>query len=322
MMEGFAYAQPGTLREAFPLLTNKKGKLVAGGTDLLGEMQDGIVAPSLLVSLERISGLKTMREEKNVLRIGAMVTLAELESDKIVAEQYPLLTAAASEVAIPQLRAQATVGGNLCQRPRCWYYRGEFNCLKKGGSICYAQDGENQYHAIFGGGPCHIVHPSDMAVALMAMGASARIIGPRGEKTVPLEKFYVLPQVDVKRETILGPGEILVEIRVPKPAPDAGGVFRKMRERGAWDFALVSVAAYALRKDKVVQEARIVLGGVAPIPWRAVRAEQALKGKTLTGPVMRLAGEAAVTDARPLSKNEYKITLTRNLVRQALATLA
>jgi len=321
-MEGFAYSQPGTLREAFSLLTNKKGKLVAGATDLLGEMQDGIVSSSLLVSLERIQGLKTMREEKNVLRIGALVTLAELESDKIVAEHYPLLAAAASEVATPQLRAQATVGGNLCQRPRCWYYRGDFNCLKKGGSVCYAEDGENQYHAILGGGPCHIVHPSDMAVALLAMGASVRVVGPRGEKTVPLEKFYVLPQVDVKRETILAPGEILVEIRVPKPPPEARWVFRKMRERGAWDFALVSVALYAVTKDKIVQEARIVLGGVAPIPWRAVRAEQALKGKTLTGPVMRLAGEAAVTEARPLSQNEYKIRLTRNLVRQALATLA
>jgi xanthine dehydrogenase YagS FAD-binding subunit len=321
-MEGFAYSQPGTLREAFSLLTNKKGKLVAGATDLLGEMQDGIIAPSLLVSLERIQGLKTMREEKNVLRIGSLVTLAEMESDKIVAEHYPLLAAAAGEVATPQLRAQATIGGNLCQRPRCWYYRGDFNCLKKGGAVCYAEDGENQYHAILGGGPCHIVHPSDMAVALLAMGASVRIAGPKGEKTVPLEKFFVLPQVDVKRETILGPGEILAEIRVPKPLPEARWVFRKLRERGAWDFALASVAAYAVTKDKVIQEARIVLGGVAPIPWRAVRAEQALKGKTLTGPVMRLAAEAAVTDARPLSQNEYKIRLTRNLVRQALATLA
>lgn len=321
-MESFAYTQPGTLREAFALLTNKKGRLIAGGTDLLGEMQDGIVSPGLLVSLERIPGIKTLREEKNVLRIGAMATLAELENDKMIAEQYPLLAAAASAVATPQLRVQATVGGNLCQRPRCWYYRGDFNCLKKGGAVCYAQDGENQYHAILGGGPCHIVHPSDMAVALTAMGASARVAGPRGEKTVPLEKFFVLPQADAKRETILGPGEILVEIRVPKPAPDARGVFRKIRERGAWDFALASVALYAVIKDKVIQEARIVLGGVAPIPWRAVRAEQALKGKTLTGPVMRLAGEAAVTDARPLSQNEYKIRLTRNLVRQALATLA
>jgi xanthine dehydrogenase YagS FAD-binding subunit len=323
-MQNFTFAVPNTLRQAISLLTKEPGKskILAGGTDLLDEMQGAVVEPGGLVSLQGIPSLASIKEEGGAIRIGAMATLNELERHPVVRERYPLVAEAASQVATPQLRAQGTIGGNLCQRPRCWYYRGDFPCLKRGGGACSAQNGENTYHAILGGGPCHIVHPSDMAVALMAMDASVKIAGPKGEKVVSLEKFYVLPQVDARRETILGPGEVVTEIRVPRPAAGSRAVFRKIREREGWDFALLSVAARLTPKDGAAHDVRVVLGGVAPVPWRAAKAEQALQGKRLDAATIASAGEAALSDARPLAQNAYKVPMAKGMVRQALTVLA
>jgi xanthine dehydrogenase YagS FAD-binding subunit len=212
-----------------------------------------------------------------------------------------------------------TIGGNLNQRPRCWYYRSEsYNCYKKGGDFCFAVTGENQYHAVLGGELCYIVHPSDTAPALIALNASARIVGDGAEKTVPFEQYFTGPRVDVTRENILGPTDILAEIIIPEPAAGSKGVYQKIRERSVWDFATVSVAVQLTAAGGTVQDARIVLGGVAPTPLRVPRAEDALKGKALDDAAARQAADAAFLGARPMTNNAYKVDMGRELVRRAL----
>ncbi len=210
-----------------------------------------------------------------------MTTLAEIAASPLVRARAPGLAAAADSAASPQLRHQGTLGGNLCQRPRCWYFRGDFHCLKKGGDTCFAEGGENRYHAIFGGGPCYIVHPSDTAPMLVALGAEAIVAGPRGERAVALADFFRRPSENLAGETALGVGEIVTEVRLPGPATWTSS-YRKVRERGAWDFALTSVALAARLEGRRVVDLRIVLGGVAPVPWRVPRAEQILRGQELT----------------------------------------
>jgi xanthine dehydrogenase YagS FAD-binding subunit len=225
-------------------------------------------------------------------------------------------------VASPQLRNQGTLGGNLCQKPRCWYYRGEFHCLRKGGDTCFAANGENQYHCLFGGESCFIVHPSDTAPALVALGAALRIVGPGGTRTVPVEAFHVLPSVDYRRETVLKPGEIVAEVVLPAPAPGLRSTYRKVRARASWDFALVG-AAFALRlAGDVVREARVAFSGVAPVPWRAKAVEAALNGKRLNAATIGHAAAAAVKGAEPLAHNGYKVPLLRGLVEERLEAIA
>ena len=225
-------------------------------------------------------------------------------------------------MASPQLRNQGTIGGNLCQKPRCWYYRGEFNCLRKGGETCYAVDGENQFHCIFGGGgTCFIVHPSDTAPALVAFNATARVAGPKGMRDVPLEKFFVLPEVDVQRETVLARGEIVTEIRLPATAPGTRSSYRKVRARRSWDFALAGVAL-ALRFDgQRVVAGRVVLSGAAPVPWRSTEVEQVIRGKELTPQVVAAAAKAVTVGAEPLEKNGYKIPLFQGVIEEELTRL-
>ena len=225
-------------------------------------------------------------------------------------------------MASPQLRNQGTIGGNLCQRPRCWYFRGDFHCTRKGGDTCYAIQGENQYHAIFGGRACYIVHPSDTAAALVALDARARIAGPSGARTVPLSAFFVLPEKNVTKETVLERNEVLTDILLPAPAPGTRSSYRKVRSRGSWDFALASVAiAAGVDKTGVVEHARIVLGAAAPVPWRAQAAETAIIGKTITAELAARAAESAVQGAETLPHNEYKIALFRAIVEERLLML-
>jgi len=249
--------------------------------------------------------------------------LAQLESDALVRQKLPGLAQAAGAIATPQIRNAGTVGGNLCQRPRCWYYRlAEYPCLKKGGSICYAKDGANKYNAILGGGPSYIVHPSDLAPMLMALGASLRIASPNGERVVSLDKFFTLPKQNIERENVLEPNEIVTQIIVPQPVAGAKSTYLKFKERETQDFALVSTAVALTAKNGVISGCRVVLGGVAPIPWRSVEAEKVLMGKKLTPQLAQAAAAAALKPANPLQDNAYKVPLATTIVRRAILSLA
>jgi len=286
-------------------------------------MKDDSTRPTRIVNLKGIKGLDRIEgDARSGLRVGALVTLAALEEHPVVRKSYPALFEAAESIGSPQIRALGTVGGNLCQRPRCWYFRHEsVNCLKKGGPVCYAAAGENKYNAIFGGGPSYIVHPSDLAPALVALGATVRIAGPGGERTMELERFFTLPSAgNIRRENVLENDEIVVGVVVPAAPATTRSTYLKFKERESFDFALSSVAAVVdLDAAGAVRSARVVLGGVAPIPWRAPKAEAYLKGKKLTTETMNAAADLALDGAEPLAKNAYKVPLTKTLVRRALA---
>jgi xanthine dehydrogenase YagS FAD-binding subunit len=282
-------------------------------------MKDQVVTPDYVINLKTIPGLNTIREERGGFRIGALATLAELEEHSSVREKLLILADAAGEAASPQIRNAGTIAGNICQRPFCWYFRSSyFNCLRKGGSVCYTVTGDGRFHAILGAGPSYIVHPSDTAPALVALDARIKIAGPAGEKTLPLEKFFVLPSVDFKRENVLNPAEIVTEIYVPMPKSGSKGFYHKVRERQAWDHAIVSVATVIQSNRGIVREARVVLGGVAPIPWRATGAEEFLRGKPLDEANAQKAGDIALEGARPLKDNVYKIGMAKSLVQRGL----
>lgn len=297
----------------------KSAQIVSGGTELLQLMKERVLAPDYLVNLKTIPGLNYIKEERSGFRIGALTTLTEIEESKAVQVKLLILSQAAGEAASPQLRNAGTLGGNICQRPFCWYFRSShFTCLRKGGEVCYAVAGDNHYHAILGGGPSYIVHPSDTAPALIALNARIKIAGPAGEKTIPLEKFFVLPRVDYKRENILQPGEIVTEIQIPHPKAGTKGFYYKLRERQAWDHPIVSVSTVVQTSGGAVRDARVVLGGVAPIPWRAPKAEDFLRGKKLDEKVAGQAGEIALEGAQPMKDNVYKVGLAKSLVQRAL----
>jgi xanthine dehydrogenase YagS FAD-binding subunit len=325
-MRAFEYVKPMTVADAVRELGRSwaDAKILAGGIDLLGELKEGIIAPQRIVNIKGISGLRYIRfSEKEGLRLGALVTLEEIETHQVIRQRYTALAEAAHSVGTPQIRNVGTIGGNLCQRPRCWYYRDEHTkCLKKGGPICFAYNGENKYHAILGGGPCYIVHPSDCAPALIAFRASVTVVSPRGQRTVPLEEFFVLPSRRLDHETILEPDEIVTEIQVPAPAPNTRSTYLKFKERDSHDFAIVGAAVVMRLRGKVCEDVRIVLSGVAPIPWRSPEAEAVLKGKAITPELAEQAGKAAVAKAQPLSQNAYKVPLTQAIVKQAILRAA
>lgn len=333
-MKRFEWTAPTSVSEAVELLRSAPSfadpdeapRPLAGGQDLLTTMKEYILRPSRLVNLKAIRGLDRIQGDgKRGLRIGALATLARLEEHPVVRRDFPAIAEAARSVASPQIRNIGTIGGNLCQRPRCWYYRlEEVVCLKKGGTQCYAASGENKYNAILGGGPSYIVHPSDLAPVLIALGASVTIAGTEGTRTVALEKFFTLPsEGSIRRENILRHDEIITEIQVPASRFAARSTYLKFKERASFDFALASVAAaLELDRDRTVRQARLVLGGVAPIPWRVPKAEALLVGKQITPDLLNQVAEAALEGARPLAHNGYKIPLTQALIRRALTQLA
>jgi xanthine dehydrogenase YagS FAD-binding subunit len=248
--------------------------------------------------------------------------VSELTGNPMIKTNYPVLHEAALSLATPQLRNVGTVGGNLCQRPRCWYYRDpQVKCRKKGGTRCYATRGRNKYHAIFGGGICHIVYPSDLAPALISLDAEVTIASPKGDKTVSLEEFYTLPRVDVQKENRLEANEMIKEIRIPIPKNEVKSTYVKFKERGTWDFALVSAAVRAVVSEKTLKDIKIVLGGVAPIPWRLEKAENLLRGKPVTEDSVNHAAKQALSDARPLEENAYKQELAAIAVSRAVLSL-
>ncbi|MFB3906482.1 MAG: xanthine dehydrogenase family protein subunit M [Acidobacteriota bacterium] len=322
MLPIFDYVRVEEVKDAVRHLSVPGARAHAGGTDLLGCLQDGVLEAKTVVSLSRIRQLKGIREEGGRLRIGATTSIAEIARHPLIKERYRALAESASEVASPQLRNQGTIGGNLCQKPRCWYYRGDFHCLRKGGEICYATAGDNRFHCIFGGDPCYMVHPSDTAPALVALQAELRIVGPKGMRTVAAEDFFILPAKDVRNETTLQPGEIVTDILLPRPAEGVRSSYRKVRARGAWDFALAGVAIAAQMDADTVKTCRLVLAGAAPSPWRSKEAEAKLTGKPLTGETIVAAAEAAVAAAQPLDANTYKVPLFKGLIEQELKRLA
>jgi xanthine dehydrogenase YagS FAD-binding subunit len=320
MIPQFAYTRPGTLKEAIRQLTDEDAHVHGGGSDLLTCLRERIFDVRKIVSIQGVPDLQGVQEiAGGGTRIGALTTIAEVASNSLIRTRYAALSQGASEVASPQLRNQGTLGGNLCQKPRCWYYRGEFNCLRKGGGICFAAQGENQFHCIFGSDDiCYIVHPADTAPPLVALKAELEIAGPGGRRRVPVENFHVLPADDVRRETWLETGEIVTAVRIPPPPPNFRSAYRKIRARRSWDFALAGVAlALQFDGDRVVQ-GRVVLSGAAPVPWRSKPVENAIRGKTLNRRTIAAAADAIVDGARPLAKNAYKLPLFRGVIEEEL----
>jgi xanthine dehydrogenase YagS FAD-binding subunit len=320
-MKKFEYVAPKTIEEAISYLGRsfEKARVLAGGMDLIGEMKLGIEEPERIVNLKSIEELKYIKFDSSGLKIGALTTLVEIEEDNIIRERYTAISQAAASVGSPQIRNVGTIGGNLCQRPRCWYYRDpEVLCLRKGGRKCFAVAGENKYHCILGGGPCYIVHPSDCAPALIAFNSKIKIYSPRGSRDIPLEDFFVLPRVNPRYENILKPDEIIVEVVVPTPKPGTKSLFIKVSERGSWDFAIASVSIVMKMNGDICEESRIVLGACAPVPWRAKTAERILNGRRVNFELASKVGEMAVQGARPLAQNKYKIQLFKNLVMRAV----
>ncbi len=330
-MKAFEWSNPTTINEAVKMLAGTPADIdeaprpIAGGQDLLTTMKEYTSRPSRVVNLKNIRGLNNITLNAKGLTIGALVTLTELEEHAGVKKSFPGLAEAAHSIATPQIRNLGTVAGNLCQRPRCWYFRlEEVVCLKKGGSECYAASGENKYNAIIAGGPSFFVHPSDLAPMLVALGASVTAVGSTGKRVIPLDKFFTLPsEGNIRRENVLKNDEIITEIFVPSSPLAARSTYLKFKERDSLDFALAAAAvAIRMAPNRTVKDVRIVLGGVAPIPWRVPKAEKFLTGKELTADTLAEASKIALADAQPLEKNAYKVPLAQALVQRALTKAA
>ena len=324
-MRPFKYTSAGSLDEAVSLLGsdgNGAVRPLAGGTDLLTLMKSDIVAPEQLIDIKRADGLTGgVQETADGVSLGALTTLAEIETHPLLRERYPALSEAAAAAATPQLRNMATIGGNLLQRPRCWYYRNpRFHCWLKGGDECQARDGENQRHAIFNVSPCVATHPSDLATALVALDAAVRLRGPDGERSLPLTDFFTVPDDARRTENVLRPVELVLEITIPA-ANDRRSTYLKAMDRKAWAFALVGVAAALRVDDGRMRDARLVLGGVAPIPWRVREAELLLDDVEPTPELLTQVTETALRGAQPLARNAYKLSLAQTLIRRALENL-
>jgi xanthine dehydrogenase YagS FAD-binding subunit len=325
MMRAFDYVSPATKSEAVDLLATRWGEteVLAGGTDLLALMKDDVVVPKRLVNIKGINELKGVTFSRNGMRIGALNTLDELANNEELRRRYPPLADALVEVASSQIRNMATLGGNLCQRPRCWYFRNGYGLLPKGETgKDLVSEGENKYHAILGNdGPAKFVSPSTIAPVLIAYGAKVRIEGRQGQLEVPLENFFRIPAGDTEREHDLRPNEIVTEIVIPL-AEDLKAAHYEIRQKEAFDWPL-AVAAVTLRVNASrVQSARVVMGHVAPVPWRSAAAEQVLSGSQIDEEVASTAANAAVKNAAPLSKNGYKVQLARVAVRRAILRAA
>ena len=311
------------IEEAVRLAQNAQGDgqvpvFSGGGTDLLQQVKDRLVQPDVLVNLRTVTGLDQVDSTESGVTIGGLITLDALSQDALVRGQFPVLAEAAESVATPQIRNVGTLAGNVCQRPWCWYYRNGFPCFKAGGNQCFSVSGENQLHAIFGGGPSYIVHPSDLAPALVALDATFQIIGPDGERTLSASEFFVLPSEDPEHENVLGSQDVLASVALPAPRVSVRSAYHKVMDREAWTHAVSSAAVVLEMSQNICQAARIVLGGVAPIPWRVPEAEAVLVGQPVTPELAAQAGEVAVQGARPLSKNAYKVPLAKAIVERTV----
>lgn len=326
-MKAFTNTNARDVRHAVTLLKQARDQgrtvsIAGGGSDLLGMMKERLVMPDMVVRLATIKNLDSVKLTNPGATIGGQMTVAAVAANPLIRTEYAVLAEAAESVATPQIRNVASLAGNLCQRPWCWYYRNGFKCLKNGGTTCYSVTGENQFHAIFGGGPSYIVHPSDIAPALVALDAAFRIAGPSGDRLVPAGEFFTLPTVDSSRENVLTDGEILAEVVLPRRgAASIRSTYHKILDREAWTHAVVSAAVVMDVDQGICRRARIVLGGVAPIPWRLPEVERMLTGQRVTPDLAARAGDAAVNGARPMAKNGYKVPMVRAMVARTIAGL-
>jgi len=323
-VKAFAYVNPVKEREAVASLkADGLAVPIAGGMDLVARMKDYITVPVRVVNVKNALDASIAAVDGG-LRIGAAVKIVDLAEHAQVARMYPAMVAAAGEVGTPQIRNAGTVGGNINQRPRCWYYRNEeFICYKKGGNRCFSPAGENQYHAIFGNnGPSHIVHPSSLAVPLVAYGARFRILGPSGEREVPAAEYFTMPTLrNVEKENILGDDELLTHVILPAPGNVKHGHY-EVRYKASHDWPLAFATVVLATQGNTISSARVVLGAVAPVPWRSEDAEKALVGQPLNEQTATLAGAAAVKAAEPLSRNGYKVQITKTAVKRAVMRAA
>ena len=318
-MKNFVLLPARSLTEAAEEAAKPNTLIKAGGVDVLDRLKEGIDAPDRIVSIAHLAGLDQIAVGSPT-RIGALATLARMASHPELQKSYPALAHAAAEAATPQIRNMATLGGNLCQKPRCWYYRNaDFDCRKKGGATCFAQDGENRFHAIFDSDLfCCCIHPSATGVALLAYGAKLQTVSPRGKRTIAIDDFFVRPTEDALRENVLGPGEIVEMAVLPAPADGARSAYKKLKEKESFDWPLVEACVSLAVSGGQIRQARVVLGSVAPTPWRSKAAEAVLAGAKAGPDIARRAAEAAVAGAKPLAKNAYKVRLARVMVERAV----
>ena len=323
-MKPFDYRAATSLSAALKALQEPGTVAKAGGVDLLDRMKEGLVHPTSLVSLSRIAGLDGVRDDgKAGARIGALTTIAALARDPVLRKRYPVIAEAAAHVATPQIRNMATLGGNLVQRPRCWYFRSiDFGCKKKGGDVCFAQSGENQFHAIAGNHTCAALHPSTMAVALIACGARVRLASATATRDVPLEQFFTPPEVDVTRENQLQPGELVSEVLLPAPATGTRSAYLKQGEKESFDWPIADVAVVLEMAGRTCKRASIALGAIAPVPVKSAAAEAELAGKVVDEGTARAAAKAALGGATPMTRNRYKLAVFEAVIRRAIVAAA
>ena len=322
-MKAFAYINPTNEKDAVAALSTQieQSMPIGGGQDLLARMKDYVTQPDRIVNV-KVALESTVTPLNGGLRIGAAMRMVDVAEHAQIAKMYPALSAAAIEVGTPQIRNQATVGGNLNQRPRCWYYRNEeFVCFKKGGNQCFSPAGENQFHAILGGGPSYIVHPSSLAVPSVAYGASFRLAGPKGERMVAAADYFTLPRQSLRMENVLAPDELLTHVILPAPGAVKSGHY-EVRYKESHDWPIAFATVLLTMNGANVQSARVVMGAVAPIPWRSPAAEQALVGKPINEETAAAAADAALKDARPLSQNAYKVDVAKVAVKRAILRAA
>ena len=326
-MRAFELYDATSVSQAVDLLRqhgDRAVKVLGGGSDLVGGMMKdwvhgkGLPFPDVLIDLTTIKELTAIKVDGGSVTVGAAVTLSDVIDNKDVQSRFPVLVQAAQSVASPLIRNFGTLGGNINQRPRCWFFRGEdFNCYKKGGDFCYAVTGDNRYHAIIGGELCYIVHPSDTATALLALDAKAKITGVGGSRDVPFDSYFIGPREDVLRENVLKPNEFMTHVEIPNTASGTKFGWTKLKDRQVYDFALTSVAAVFTLDGNNWKDGRITLGGVSPVPYRAKVVEDALKGKDIKANVKQAAAQIR-TVARPMSLNAYKVDLAQGLIERTI----
>jgi xanthine dehydrogenase YagS FAD-binding subunit len=323
-LKAFAYVNPANEKEAVAALkTDGIAMVIGGGQDLLARMKDYIDSPDRIVNVKGLDAAITSTPDGGI-KIGSAVKIIDLFEHAQVARLYPAVNAAAIEIGTPQIRNQGTVGGNVNQRPRCWYFRNEeFVCFKKGGSRCFAVNGENQYHAIFGNeGPSHIVHPSSLAVPFIAYGAKFRVLGPTGEREIAAADYFTLPTLqNVLKENVLDDEDILTHVMLPAPGNVKSGHY-EVRYKTSHDWPLAFSTVVLTMSGNTISSARVVLGAVAPIPWRSKSAEAFLAGKPLNEATAAAAGDAAVSEAKPMSGNAYKVQIAKTAVKRAIMNAA
>ena len=312
-MNPFVLADCTTVDSALAQLTSpsaKKSAVKAGGIDLLDRMKNGIAGPERLINIRNIPTLRGVQETQSGVTLGPLVTLAEIGEHPLLREHYSAFSDAAGHAATPHIRNMATLGGNLLQHVQCWYYRSpDYKCLRKGGDQCFAQEGQNQYHAIFDNGVSATIVPSSTAVALVALNASVELRSAKGTRTVPLSEFYIKPEVDPTRQNALAPDELLTAVHIPKPAAGTRSAYQKYGEKESFDWPIADAAVVLEMQGDLCKRATIVLGAASPTPRRAKEAEDALAGKPITEANVRAAGKAAMQGATPLAMNAYKLQL-------------